>query len=371
MPSKNLRLERLRELISERKINGVLIVTDYNCRYLSGFTVEDHQFDEISAALIITENAQLLFTDSRFELQAHAEARDWDIIIYRQSLSDEIASHCNQLGIKTLGFESHRLTVQRFDEIHEKINKLKNPPNLIPVLDLVETLRVVKDDTEIDLTRKALHMAERAFTEVVKNIQPGMTEKEIAWDLEKRIRQAGADGLSFPSIVATGENSALPHAVPSERKLQKGEPLLIDWGCKIDGYCSDTTRTLVFGEPDDIFKRVHHCVLEAQKRAIEVIKAGVNGRMVDATARDYINGSGFEGKFGHGLGHGTGLAVHEGPRLSPIRDDILKEGMIVTVEPGIYLPGWGGIRIEHQVIVRADGAEVMNDLSTTFDPSAL
>jgi Xaa-Pro aminopeptidase len=168
-----------------------------------------------------------------------------------------------------------------------------------------------------------------------------MTEKQVAWAMESAMREAGADGLSFPVIVAGGPNSALPHAVPSERPLRTGEPILFDWGAKLNGYCSDTSRTIILGAADDTFKKVHGTVLEAQQRAIAAIRAGINSKMVDAAARDFIHQSGYEGKFGHGLGHGTGLAVHEAPRLSPLRETILESGMLVTVEPGIYLPEWG------------------------------
>ena len=181
------------------------------------------------------------------------------------------------------------------------------------------------------------------------------------------MREAGAQGLSFPVIVASGPNSALPHAIPSDRKLKRGEPILIDWGARFHEYCSDTTRTFVMGQPDDRFNKVFTTVVEARDMAIDAIKAGVSGTQVDKIARDHIDRNGFAGKFGHGLGHGTGLAVHESPRLSPIKDQRLDCGMIVTVEPGIYLPGWGGIRMENQVVVREGHAQVLNH-PTPFNP---
>jgi Xaa-Pro aminopeptidase len=185
--------------------------------------------------------------------------------------------------------------------------------------------------------------------------------------MEKAMREAGAQGLSFPVIVASGPNSALPHAIPTERKLRRGEPILFDWGARLHEYCSDTTRTVIMGRPDDQFKTVFNTVVEARDMAIDAIKAGVSGTQVDRIARDHIEQNGFAGKFGHGLGHGTGLAVHESPRLSPVRDQQLEAGMIVTVEPGIYLPGWGGIRMENQVVVRDTHAQVLND-PAPFNP---
>jgi Xaa-Pro aminopeptidase len=241
------------------------------------------------------------------------------------------------------------------------------PVALVPTEDLVEVQRRIKSEAEIALTVDALRLAEKAFYEVLETLRPGMTEKQVAWSMEKAMREAGAQGLSFPVIVASGPNSALPHAVPTDRKLGRGEPILIDWGARLNEYCSDTTRTLTLGPPDNQFKNVFDTVVAAREMAIDAIRAGASGTAVDKIARDHIEKNGFAGKFGHSLGHGTGLAVHEGPRLSPIKDDRLEAGMIVTVEPGIYIPGWGGVRMENQVVVRQDHAQVLND-SRRFDP---
>jgi Xaa-Pro aminopeptidase len=240
----------------------------------------------------------------------------------------------------------------------------------VPLEDVVESQRAVKNDREIAVTCEALAIAERSFAGLVRDLSPGISERELAWSLEKAMREAGAEGVSFPPIVAAGPNGALPHAVPGDRRIRSGEPVLFDWGARRGGYCSDTSRTLVVGKPDDTFLGVHHTVREAQRRAIDAIRAGVGTRSVDAVARSFIEDSGFAGKFGHGLGHGTGLAIHEEPRLSPLRDSVLEAGMIVTVEPGVYIPGWGGVRIENQVVVREDGAEVLNGLPTAFSPES-
>jgi Xaa-Pro aminopeptidase len=189
-----------------------------------------------------------------------------------------------------------------------------------------------------------------------------MSEKEAAWRLEKEMRESGADALSFPSIVASGPNSALPHAIPGNRILKEGEPVLFDWGTVHHGYCSDTSRTTILGKAGDDFTKVFNTVVEAQKLAIKAIRGGISAKAIDQIARHHIEKTGYKGKFGHGLGHGTGLAVHEAPALSPLKDTILKPGMLVTVEPGIYIPEWGGVRVENQVVVREDGAEVLNRL---------
>jgi Xaa-Pro aminopeptidase len=223
-------------------------------------------------------------------------------------------------------------------------------------------MRVRKQETEIQATQKALAVAESAFKKTAESIQPGMTEKEVAWTLEKNMREAGAESISFPTIVASGPNSALPHAIPTDRRIKEGEPILFDWGARLDGYCSDTSRTIVLGEADDQFQQVFDVVVQAQKMAIKGIRAGASTKAVDSLARKHIEDKGFKERFGHALGHGTGLAVHEPPRLSPLSDTRLEAGMLVTVEPGIYLPDWGGVRIENQVVVRKEGAEVLNRL---------
>lgn len=353
--------------MAKQKIDALLILSGENRRYLSGFVAEDHQFEETAGALFITRDRQYLITDSRFDLQAQTEAPDWRIFIYKQSWAKEIASLIQKTAVHTIGFESRRISVQQYNELHKQLKQTNAEVELTPLADLSEDLRRIKDPDEIASTYQALRIAESVFRQVVKGLKPGMSEKAIAWEIETGLREAGADNLSFPVIVASGPNSALPHAVPGDRCIEIGEPILIDWGCKLHGYCSDTTRTVILGPPDDTFLKVYHCVLEAQQRAIAAIKAGANTRIVDSAARDHIHNNGYQGKFGHGLGHGTGLAVHEAPRLSPVKESILKTGMIVTVEPGIYLPQWGGVRIEHQVVVRSDGAEVMNELSTSYD----
>jgi Xaa-Pro aminopeptidase len=316
--------------------------------------------------LFITDSRLVLATDTRYEHQASREASLYDIVCYRKGLVKELAGILGDLGTKRLGFESARMAVSQFNEITKEIGERKRSVELVALEDIVEKQRVVKEASEIEATRKSLALAENVFRSVIRTLKKGATEKSVAWAMEKGMREAGADALSFPTIVAYGPNSALPHAIPDDRPLREGEPILFDWGAKLDGYCSDTSRTLVLGKPDETFKKVHRTVRDAQQKAIAAIKAGVSSKAVDAVARQYIANAGFAGKFGHGLGHGTGLAIHEAPRLSPIKETILEPGMLVTVEPGIYLPAWGGVRIENQVVVREDGAEVLTSLSTSY-----
>ncbi len=360
------RLSEIRSRMQENNLDALLVLIEENRRYLSGFTGEDHQFDESAGALLITNGHQILATDSRFEIQAAKEAPLFEVVIYRNSLAAELKILAEKLAIKRIGFESNRISVQQHALISKELDRLSDSLALIPTEGLVEAMRVVKSREEIDKTSNALWMAEDVFRHVVKGLKPGMTEKQVAWQMEAGMRTAGADSLSFPVILAAGPNSALPHAIPTDREIRRGEPILFDWGVRLNGYCSDSSRTVILGPPDDTFLTVFNTVLEAQQRAIAAIKEGASSRAVDAVARDYIHTHGFEGKFGHGLGHGTGLAVHEAPRLSPLKETVLCSGMIVTVEPGIYLPEWGGVRIENQVVVTGDGADVPSRLSTGY-----
>jgi len=356
------RIKKVRALMKTNEIDTLLVSTEENRLYLSGFSGEDTQCDESAGSLFITEHELLLATDTRYDLQAAKEAEQFDIVCYREGLPKTLPDILQQLGSRRLGFESVRISLKHFHEFENIISSQKIGVELVPTENIVEQIREIKDEEEIDKTRQALWLAEKAFENVLQEIQPGMTEKEIAWLLEKEMRQSGAETLSFPSIVASGPNSALPHAIPGDRTWMKGEPLLFDWGARLNGYCSDTSRTIFSGKTDSTFQKVFQTVVDAQKKAIDAIRDGASTLAVDRTARSHIESKGFKGKFGHGLGHGTGLAVHEAPRLSPLKDTVLKAGMLVTVEPGIYLPGWGGVRIENQVVVRDKGAEVLNSL---------
>ena len=359
------RIELVRKSLAENKIDTLMILVEENRHYLSGFTGEDTQFDETAGALFITESKLILATDSRYKLQAKNEAPLFKIVCYKEGLEKELPNIADILGTKRLGFESVRLSCKQHNKMVNELKFSGMKVELVPVEDMVENLRLTKDESEIDILRKALSLAESVFTRIKSTIKPGMTEKQLAWAMEKEMREAGAQALSFPTIVASGPNSALPHAIPSDRKLKTGEPILFDWGAKLDGYCSDISRTVIMGAPDEKFKKVFSTVRDAQKMATDAIKPGISSKAVDKIARDHIDKSGFKGKFGHGLGHGTGLAIHEHPRLSPLKNTPLKTNMVFTVEPGIYIPGWGGIRLENMAVVRDDGVEVLN----TTDPA--
>lgn len=356
------RIAVIRKKIVANSIDTFMVNIGENRRYLSGFTGEDGQFDETAGVLLITANLLKLATDGRYTLQAAKEAPDYEVITYDKGLPHALPGILADLKTQRLGFEAQRISFSQYREIRDLVQAAQLKIEMIPTTDWVESLRVIKDSDEIHRTRRASAMAETVFSKVVRNLTPGITEKAIAWDLEKALRESGADELAFPVIVASGPNSALPHAIPGERKINSSEPILFDWGIRWNGYCSDTSRTVILGKPDDTFLSVYQAVRHAQEIAIKAIKPGMSGREVDAMARRHIDSAGFGGKFSHGLGHGTGLAIHENPRLGPTSDTVLAPGMICTVEPGIYLPGWGGIRLENQVVVTANGVDVLNNL---------
>jgi Xaa-Pro aminopeptidase len=357
------RLKKVRECFEEIDIDTFLVIVGENRRYLSDFTGEDTQFDESAGALFISRTRSILATDSRYELQAHNESPLFEILCYREGLSKAIPDILTTLKTKRLGFEGNRLSYRQYQEFTEQLHSRNQTIEYIEANNIVEKLRIIKAESEIRETQNALTLAETVFQEFAATIRPGMMEKDAAWAMERGMREAGADSLSFPTIVASGPNSALPHAVPGNRKIKEGEPILFDWGAKLNGYCSDISRTLFIGKPDDTFKKVFMTVFEAQKKAIEAIQPGISSKAIDEIARHYIDNMGFKGKFGHGLGHGTGLAIHESPRLSPMKDTILEPGMVFTVEPGIYIPDWGGVRLENMVVVKEKGVEVLNKLN--------
>jgi len=354
------RLTKLRAILKKMEFDTFLVLVAENRRYLSGFTGEDGQFDESAGALFITAQDQGLATDSRYALQAEHEALGFDIHCYKKGLAQSIAGILMSLGTKHLGFESVRMSLLQFQKFNEQLAKEGASVTMVPTENLVEGLRMIKEAEELDAIRRSLALSEAVFETLCTELSPGMSEKELAWTMEKRMRENGAESVAFPPIVASGPNAALPHAVPTGRPVGKGEPLLFDWGARLKGYCSDISRTIVLGEPDSTFQTVYQVVRDAQLKAIESIRPGISSQEVDRVARDHITAKGFGDYFGHGLGHGVGLATHEKPHLSPMRPMELEVGMVTTVEPGIYIPGWGGVRLENMVVVETEGATVLN-----------
>lgn len=334
----------MRQALTEQEIDGILISQAENRRYLSGF-------DGSAGFLLITPKSKILATDFRYTAQAKNQAPDYEIFPANDDITSWFPKLAAELKIKRLGFEAGDVSSARQRQLYDILNKGKSPLKLIPVEGVVESLRAVKEPAEIELITRAAEIADAALEYIEGKIQAGMTEKDVAWEIEKFMREKGSDTIPFDVIVASGKNSALPHARPSTKTINKGEPIVIDIGARIEGYGSDLSRTICLGTPDDTFKKLYDTVLGAQLGAMAIIKEGMSGAEADNLARVIIEEAGYGKAFGHGLGHGIGLAPHEPPRLGPNSSDKLVEGTVFTIEPGIYLDGWGGVRIEDLVIM--------------------
>ncbi len=349
----NNRLQKLRGKLASNKVDAILISQPENRRYLSGF-------DGSSGLLLITTQKAILATDFRYTEQAANQAPDYEILRITSSIADWFPGMVGDLAIKRLGFEAGDITYTTHRQLRDALNKKNFPAKLVPVNGLVESLRAVKEPGEIKLIEKAVAIADAAYEYVENGIKAGMTEKQVAWEIEKSLRENGSQSVPFEIIAASGPNAALPHAQPSDRIISSGEPVMIDMGAKYDGYASDLSRTICIGTPDSTFKKVYHTVLDAQQAAMTIIKEGTTGHEADLAARTVIEKAGYGEAFGHALGHGVGLAPHELPRLGTNSNEPLTEGMVFTVEPGIYLPGWGGIRIEDTVMMKNGEARAIS-----------
>ncbi len=357
------RIRSIRKRLGKSGLDALMVLVEENRRYLSGFTAEDVRFDESAGCLVITRDKCLLAVNPLYVTQAQQECPLWEIYLHKQGLAEALPDIVTSLDVKKLAFEATRLSVMDHAKIQSFLKEAGQDNELVPVRDWVEDLRLPKSPDEVQAIRASLELAEKAFLNILPGLKPGMTEKQAAWELEKAMRDLGAERMAFPVIVASGENAALPHAVPTDRPIGPNEPLLFDWGAVKDGYCSDISRTIILdGEGDQQFQDVFAAVSLAQKKAFEAIAPGVKARDVDAVAREVIDKAGFKGKFTHGLGHGVGMAVHEAPRLSPLSVAELSPGTVVTVEPGVYIPGWGGVRLENMALVTKNSAECLTSM---------
>ena len=332
------------EQLAEKEIDGIFVSQPENRYYLSGF-------DGSSGYLLITSQDAVLATDFRYTEQAGAQAPGYRIFQITGSLSDWFPRLAGELNLNRLGFEAGHITFAIYRQLSETLDKTQSRLQLVPVDGLVESLRAIKEPEEIEFITRAAEITDKALEYIEEVAHVGMTEKEVAWEIEKFLRQNGSQALPFDVIAGSGPNSALPHARPSPRQIGAGEPVVIDIGARVGGYASDLTRTLCFGAADKTFKKVYDTVLGAQLAALAIIKEGMSGDEADSLARTVIAQAGYGEAFGHGLGHGVGLAPHEQPRLGPNSTDLLTSGMVFTIEPGIYLAGWGGVRIEDLVLM--------------------
>lgn len=347
---KNNRISSLAEKLESNHLDAVLISSKENRRYMSGFTGS-------SGYLLISRQEQIIATDFRYYKQAADQAGKFTLFKTQGKLEDWFGAFIGQLNPGRLGYESEHVTVASRNAFAGALKKAGLKTRLIASRDLVETLRRVKNKQEIASIKKAVAISDWVIGNIYEIIKPGMSEIQAAWEIEQSMRRSGSEPLPFPVICASGPNSALPHAEPSDKTIVTGEPVVLDFGASINGYASDLTRTICLGEPDNMFKKLYNIVLEAQSSALESISRGMTGKQADETARRVIIEASYGEYFGHSLGHGIGLEVHEGPYLGPSSEDILLDGMVFTVEPGIYLPGWGGIRIEDDVML--DGGKLV------------
>jgi Xaa-Pro aminopeptidase len=341
------RLNNLRSNFSVLGIDALLITSPYNRRYVTNFTGS-------AGVVLITQKEAMFITDFRYVEQAQKQCIGYTIVQHGASIIEEVANQVKKYDVKKVGFEQDYLSFSAYSSYQKAVEA-----ELVPTSGLVEKLRLIKTDAEIKILKEAADIADAAFKHILDFIRPSITELEVANELEFFMRKAGATSSSFDIIVASGYRSALPHGVASEKLIEKGDFVTLDFGAYHKGYVSDITRTVSVGEPDPKLKEIYEIVLEAQLKGVEGIKPGMTGKQADALTRDYITEKGYGEYFGHSTGHGIGLEVHEGPTLSVRSDVTLEPGMIVTVEPGIYLPGLGGVRIEDDTLITKDHNETL------------
>ncbi|AMA72502.1 Xaa-Pro peptidase family protein [Aneurinibacillus thermoaerophilus] len=342
------RLQMIRSGMQEQELDGMLITNGYNRRYVSGFTGS-------SGCCLLTMEAADLITDFRYVEQATKQAPFFEIVRHQADMLDMAVNRAKHHGVRRLGFEKHHLTYALFQRLEEWAGDIE----LVPVAGIVEEARLMKTPEEVQIIKEAAEIADKAFSHILTYIRPGMKELEVANELEFYMRSLGASGSSFDIIVASGIRSALPHGVASDKVIEDGDMVTLDFGAYYKGYCSDITRTIAVGEPGKKMREIYDIVLRAQLNGVQNIRPGMTGKEADALTRDIIAAAGYGSMFGHSTGHGLGLEVHEGPTLSARGDRPLAPGMVVTIEPGIYLEGMGGVRIEDDVLITGDGCEIL------------
>jgi Xaa-Pro aminopeptidase len=353
----NARLERLAGTFGEHGVQGMLISRPTDVRYLSGFTGEE-------GSLLALGGEAFLLVDFRYTERAEREVSGVTVTEFKGDPVKTLAGLAK--GADRVGFDSSFLTYDAFSRAAEEM-----AVELVPLKNPVSGPRAVKDDGELALIRESVRIAQDSFLELRKIIRPGMSEKDVADETERLLRRNGADHGAFPAIVGSGENSSLPHHTVSDRVITEGDAVLVDMGASRQGYASDVTRMVFLADPTAEQRKVYASMLEAQTKGIEAAAAGKSGVEVDAAARDSLKAAGYGDLFGHGLGHGVGMDVHESPTLSPRSRNILEKGMVVTFEPGVYRRGWGGIRIEDMAVITADGCELLTNLPRDIESAVV
>ncbi len=353
MPETPSRLDRIRDLLTEAKLDAILVTDEHNRRYASHFSGSNGWL------LIGADDSQpaKLATDFRYLDQAAQEAPEFEIVRMQGEITAWWGELVKSFGRGRLGFEPHDVSVALHKSLREANAKLpaSQRPALVQSKQIIERARACKDDAEIAAMRRAAQLSDDAFRHAQDVVKPGWSERQVAWAIEQHAREHGAEQMAFESIVAAGDWGSRPHARPRDVSIAEGEPIVIDMGAKVDGYCSDMTRTIVLGSADDRFPRIYDVVLAAQETAAQMIRPGMSGVDADQLARQVIVEAGYGDQFGHGLGHGVGLQIHERPYIGPNSTDTLEAGMVITIEPGIYLPDWGGVRIEDMGLLDENG----------------
>ncbi len=338
------RRRKVREWLEVNGADALLVTSAANVRYLFGFAGE---------GMAVVGDGAVVSTDRRYEIEAGEIRGRVKTQVHRDGHLGGAAEALNTMKAKRVAFEAEAILFSTYESLQAKLDGAE----LVPSRKVVEQMRMVKDKGEIETITRAAAIMDKAVEALVAGLEEGVTEREAAMELEAKTLQGGADDMGFDTIFAFGPSAAYPHAVPGQRKLEPGHMIKIDCGAKVDGYCSDMTRTYIFGEPDDKLREVYQAVFDAQQAAVEAAGPGKPCKEIDAVARDIITERGYGNEFSHGLGHGVGLAVHEMPSLSARSEDTLKPGMVVTIEPGIYIEGWGGVRIEDSVAITRTGCE--------------
>ena len=350
------RIEKLRKKMKALDLDGFLVTSKENRQYLTGFT-------GTFGWVLVTHSHVCLLTDFRYIEQAQQQAPECKLVQFKHYAPVvTLRMLMEDMEVVTLGIESDRCTVDEFERLANQVRRKA----ITPLKGFVEEIRQIKDEEEIAQIARAEAIGDEAFLHVLKLIKPGMTELEIAMELEFQMRRSGASGVSFDTIVASGKRSSMPHGVASAKKVEAGDFITMDFGCMYQGYCSDMTRTIALGKVDEKQETVYNLVRKAQEDALQAIKAGVTGKEIHAVAQNVFQDAGYGPFFGHGLGHSVGLEIHEEPRFSPKAEEIIQENMVITVEPGLYLSNWGGVRIEDLVVVKKDGC-----INLTHSPKEL
>ncbi|GAC1451052.1 MAG: Xaa-Pro peptidase family protein [Ktedonobacterales bacterium] len=353
------RVERLRAHLRDGGLDALVVTNPENRRYLSGFTGHDDGADS-AGTLLIGLSELALITDGRYAEQAAAECAGPRVVVRQDTWPPLVVESLHALAARRVGIEATHLTVALRDDLAAAADKHAHALELVSTTGLVEALRVVKDAEEVASIERAVAITDETFAYLLTYLRPGLTEREVAGEIERVMRAHGAEGLAFAPIVAGGANAARPHAVPTDRPLAAGETIIIDMGARYAGYCSDMTRTVCLGEATDEMRAVYAAVLRAQQACEDGLRPGMTGHQADALARDALAATGRAEQFIHGTGHGLGLEIHEAPRIGRFgAENVLVPGMVVTVEPGAYISGWGGVRIEDTVVLTDRGSRVL------------